>query len=361
MASFCKTANLMSLSDLNGLRLFNAATVEDLATLRLADDLEMDSDSCFSPRGDRLAGYGASTIHLWDLGAIRTALRSLRLDWDLPEGLAPPVDDPARLVASAELKAWLSEIGTTRPLTATPVGPRLTQRDLQSNALAIAEEKCQKLADSGNWQEAADAYDTLFAAGWPADNMRRFERALLYAWLGRNDALRKFCAAQFRADHQTFWPARCAYLTGEAVDDWGPALRAAEAAIAREPEQSFHWAELGAIQVRAGEFAQAEKSLQRFLDPQFNREHHVYGWFWMSLACLGADRPDEARRWLIKASNWLTAAEKGQPPAEGNGSCAGTWWFRLELRLIRREAEERLATCQPQRAPGVESGPEEKP
>src|SRR5262249_4130908 len=76
--------------------------LKDVVTGRTVAKLE---DPCndradwlgFTPDGTRLvvvAKY-ASTIHLWDLRAIRTRLKDMNLDWDWPEFPPAPTGKPA--------------------------------------------------------------------------------------------------------------------------------------------------------------------------------------------------------------------------------------------------------------------------
>jgi hypothetical protein len=66
----------------------------------------------------------------------------------------------------------------------------------------------------------------------------------------------------------------------------------------------------------------------------------VLNWLWLALCRQTLGQPDEARRWLDKASNWLDQ-QGGQMPVQSStlGTDRLNW---LEAHVLRQEAKARL-------------------
>jgi hypothetical protein len=66
----------------------------------------------------------------------------------------------------------------------------------------------------------------------------------------------------------------------------------------------------------------------------------VLNWLWLALCWREMGHHDEARRWLVRAANWLDQ-QGGQMPVESPamGSDRLNW---LEAQVLRQEAEARL-------------------
>jgi WD40 repeat protein len=84
--AFSPDSNLMALAHSRSLiRLIDLASKQEIATLESPVDQPLLS-LCFSPDGSRLVTSGGPRgLQLWDLRAIRQRLKSMLLDWQLPD------------------------------------------------------------------------------------------------------------------------------------------------------------------------------------------------------------------------------------------------------------------------------------
>jgi tetratricopeptide (TPR) repeat protein len=96
--------------------------------------------------------------------------------------------------------------------------------------------------------------------------------------------------------------------------------------------------EQGALHYRAGRFPQAVTLFQQSLRADAARGKSVLNWLWLALALQRLGKPEEARRWLNKATTWLDQYRDGMPARaeEELGLHLHNW---LEAHALRREAE----------------------
>jgi WD40 repeat protein/serine/threonine protein kinase/tetratricopeptide (TPR) repeat protein len=91
---------------------------------------------------------------------------------------------------------------------------------------------------------------------------------------------------------------------------------------------------LGAALYRAGKLKEARQAL---LETVQLRSEAPAAWLFLALTCRDQDLPEEAQKWLDRASDWIdqaTSAAAG--PTRGS---APKWQKLLELRILLREAE----------------------
>src|SRR5262249_53664657 len=102
------------------------------------------------------------------------------------------------------------------------------------------------------------------------------------------------------------------------------------------------WAltERGALSVRIGLVNESVKTLQDGLVADGRPGRAVVSWLWLALAHKQLGQPEEARRWLARAANWLDQ-QGGRMPADtpALGAHRHNW---LEAHALRREAEALL-------------------
>jgi serine/threonine protein kinase len=114
------------------------------------------------------------------------------------------------------------------------------------------------------------------------------------------------------------------------ADDIGLAVRLARKAVDWDPDQPAYWNTLGVAQYRAGDFAAADRSLQKSI--RLSEGGSAVDWFF--LACIKHHQGDseESRRWYDQAVEWLR-----QNPVHNKDEAA-------ELVAFRAEAAELLGS-----------------
>jgi hypothetical protein len=104
----------------------------------------------------------------------------------------------------------------------------------------------------------------------------------------------------------------------------------------------FAWAltETGALYLRAGRPVQAVWPLERSLVVNGRPGTTVLNWLWLALAYQKMGKPDEARRWLVKADEWLDQ-QGGRMPllTQVIGLSLHNW---LEAHVLLEEAKRLL-------------------
>ena len=142
-------------------------------------------------------------------------------------------------------------------------------------------------------------------------------------------------------------------IAPDAVADLRQPVQLAEKAVASNPTGFSKYAYLSTLGValyRAGQF---EAAVQRLGDAitAHGKDGTAGDWLFLAMAHHRLGQPDEARRWLDKAAKWIDESTQPPPPNAAAASppkppVAGTtltWRERLELQLLRREAEELLS------------------
>jgi serine/threonine protein kinase/Tfp pilus assembly protein PilF len=134
--------------------------------------------------------------------------------------------------------------------------------------------------------------------------------------------------------HWWFWAC---LLSPEAVTDYGPLIK-----LAREVDFSTDQLArplcLAGFCYRAGEFNGADQSLNGLEKQPPEGGDRVFGWLFHAMTLQRLGRPGDAAPWLAKAVAWMGDAEQAKLPA-GHKIADWPWNQRLELSLLRREAE----------------------
>jgi tetratricopeptide (TPR) repeat protein len=193
----------------------------------------------------------------------------------------------------------------------------------------------QALAALGHWPEAAAGFEKaqesqpdLQLAGW---------HSACLAAAGNWAAHRRACAdvlAHFDKDVDGNSANSLAWLCVRfrvGSGDVDRPLNLAEQAVAARPQEPAYLNTLGAALYRAGRFEDAVRKLQEAIGVQ-NTEGTASHWLFLALAHHRLGHTEEAKKWLAKAQRWLDQAPK-------DGAGALPWDQRLELKLLRAEAE----------------------
>jgi WD40 repeat protein/tetratricopeptide (TPR) repeat protein len=354
-------------------RVWDAATGEPITPPLVHRDAVM--GCAFSPDGGRLATAcldGAAWV--WDLPHDRRASEELAL---LAQALAGRrLDDTGGLVplgAAALGEAWRrARQQAPAEFTATPEQALTWHRQEAEDAerarqwpgvvlhlgpVIEAEPGAWQhrarlgtaYAELGRWDEAAAAYGEALAHGAEdAQVGRRLALAQLAA--GRADDYRSTCrnlmarAGEAKDAESAAALARVCVLAPDALADLAPLLRLTEKPAAGAPRG-------GAFDVYAATLYRAgkpEEALQRLDEDRKAGRAADSPWHWLVLA-LAEQRlghAAEAVRWLDQAGRWFDEAPLQKPNPSGRRDPFAwnrlSWEERLELQLLRREAEGRV-------------------
>jgi WD40 repeat protein/tetratricopeptide (TPR) repeat protein/predicted Ser/Thr protein kinase len=203
-------------------------------------------------------------------------------------------------------------------------------------------------AELGRWRPAADDLTKAVGGGTAIPEVWHAQ-ALAQLATDRREAYRRISADLLERFDQTrdanvandvVWTC----VVGPAAGvDHGRCVHMMETADAGQMPIT-HLKTLGAALYRAGRFEEAV----RRLDEAIARGKGGTAWDWLFLAMsyhrLG--RADEARQAPERAARWVAQAEDGKLP-DGSTPRPLPWTARLELRLLRREAEELLGDGKP--------------
>jgi tetratricopeptide (TPR) repeat protein len=199
-------------------------------------------------------------------------------------------------------------------------------------------------AEMGRWEEAAADYGEALAHG--ADDgqvLRRFALTELAA--GRADGYRDTCARLVgrlgeAKDAESAALARVCVLGPDGLADFAPLLRLADKPAAGSRAAAFDV--YAAALYRAG---LAEEALQRLNEDRKAGRSADSPWHWLFLAMIEQrlGHAEEAARWLEQATRWLDEAPRQKPDQTSRRDPFPwyrlSWEERLELQLLRREAE----------------------
>jgi WD40 repeat protein/serine/threonine protein kinase/tetratricopeptide (TPR) repeat protein len=125
-------------------------------------------------------------------------------------------------------------------------------------------------------------------------------------------------------------------LAPNGVTDWKNPLKLAEKAVAKQRDAN-NLNTLGAVECRAKREREAIQHLQEGMKLQ-GKGGTAWDWLFLAMAHHQLGQTVEARTWLDKAAAWMDEATQKKPIGALNFS-AVSWNQRLELQLLRREAE----------------------
>jgi WD40 repeat protein len=195
-------------------------------------------------------------------------------------------------------------------------------------------------AELGQWTRAADDFAASRELA-PQDWQAWYCQALTCLAAGDSEGHRETCTSLLRrfdpernSPAACYWVARACVLAPHAAH-CAQLTQGLGKAVAM-PGSLAYLTVLGACYYRAGRF---EKAVER-LDEGI-RAHGKGGtaqtWLFLSMAHRHLGHPAEARRWLDQAADWIDRAN--EEDATGRTNAPYTWNNRLELRLLRKEAE----------------------
>jgi len=126
-------------------------------------------------------------------------------------------------------------------------------------------------------------------------------------------------------------------LAPKAVADLAEVVRLQEKSVQNQPQNYERLNTLGSALYRAGRWEDAVRRLN-----EARKAHKeggtAYDWLFLAMAHQRLSHSDEALKWLAKALPEVERAAKGQS-IQGYPAASMSWTRRLELQLLRREAE----------------------
>jgi Flp pilus assembly protein TadD len=128
--------------------------------------------------------------------------------------------------------------------------------------------------------------------------------------------------------------ARTLTLGPAALQDQEQAIALAQRAVASDPKAANYKRVLGVALYRAGKFEKALDRLNEAIKLQHGKET-AWNWYCLAMCYGAAGKNAEARQALAKGHAWVEAQAKGHTDVEEL-----LWYDRVELELLRREAEK---------------------
>jgi hypothetical protein len=285
----------------------------------------------FSPDGKRIATAGADGVaRVWDAETGQ--------GWITLTGHQGPIYQVV-FSPDGERLATTSGDGTARvwPLDPLPLArsrrPReMTPAERQRYGTEATAAPPSSPTDGGVWNQGVAEYFAREAQGRPADLGAWSRAALVRLAAGDQAGYRRLCTSirdgflrspNANEVNNAAWA--CA-LGPDALADFEPVLWALEKAIGPRPDAdqlNTH----GAVLYRAGRHEDAIKRLEEGIARR-DKVGTPHDWLFLAMAHQRLGHVEEARKWLDRAVSAL------------DRDTGGSWEQRLELRLLRREAEE---------------------
>jgi tetratricopeptide (TPR) repeat protein len=208
------------------------------------------------------------------------------------------------------------------------------------------------LRDSGRTQEAKGTLDLAIANLSKAVELRSkdfwgvwYPLALLHLSTGRSKEYRTLCETLLdrfgQADNPDFWAVAICKLAPDAVADLSRPVRMAEKLVAQQPHNADLAGFLGDTLYRKGDLEAAVQRLEASIRAVPGVGVHWRKLF-LAMAYHRLGRTAEAQQLLQEVVQWM---EKNGQEKLGEGAELKEpmpWSLRLDLQLLRREAEELL-------------------
>ncbi len=261
-----------------------------------------------------------------------------------------------RLAATA-VRSWLNNedlagVRDEHALAGLPADERRDWQALWAKAAALAARDPVELLRQARehvgrreWAKAADCYSAALELQ-PTDNGDIwYEYSASQLLAGDRPGYRRACAhmlarCQATSPMRHYIVARACTLAPDSADD--PTLPGRLCMDELSGSNNAFWSltEQAALAIRAGRFQEAIPVLERSLTADGRPGRTVLSWLWLALAYQKLGKPEEARRWLDRAADWLDQ-QGGQMPPESSimGSHLHNW---LEAQVLLQEADALL-------------------
>ncbi len=249
----------------------------------------------------------------------------------------------------------LSSVRDPAALATLPADERASWQRLWADVAALRAAdpvgQGRKHAAHQQWVPAAVCYAQALKRGPTEDGERWFDYAALLLLSGDRPGYAEACARMVECcgkavNLRAYHVARACTLAPGAVPDPSVPARLAEAELKAAAGQFWSLTEQGALHCRAGRFQHAVALFEQSLRAEPKLGRTVLNWLWLALANQHLGKPEEARRWLDKATAWLDQCRDGIPARaeEELGLDLHNW---LEAQVLRREAEAMIRPADP--------------
>jgi serine/threonine-protein kinase len=327
----------------------------------LADDMEARNRQ-HAARAAALAGcgVGADAAQLDDRR--RAELRKKALDWLTAEynawserrRLGKPQD---RWVAVKAVGAWqvdedLAGVRDEQALTRLSADERQDWQALWAKVASLAESdpaalfaKARAHVARAEWAKAAGYYASGIELEPKDDGDLWFEYAASQLLAGDRPGYRKTCAHMLTRCQPTgpiarYLVARACTLAPDWTDEPMRPLPVSPGELDRNKGDSWAVTTQAALYYRTKMPKEAARYAENSLVADGRPGPAVLNWLWLALAHQEMGSPNEARRWLDKAADWLDQQDGRVPLVTlATGMRLHNW---LEAHVLRQEAEARL-------------------
>jgi serine/threonine-protein kinase len=345
----------------------------------LADDLEA-ANRFHAARAAALAGCGIGA----DAGKLddqrRAALRKQALDWLTAEHNAwaerhrKPED---RTLAATTVRSWikanteitsdlylplptdeyvrlsgdLAGVHDETALARLPADERRAWQAFWEKVAALAARDPHALMVQARahgarleWKEAAKCYAEMMELFPTDDSNLWYEYAASQLLANDRVGYRRACEhmlarCQPQGPMRPYLVARACTLALDSPSDVARTAGAAAPELGHGRGEFWALTEQGALETRKNNLAKALRNVELSLAADGHTGRAVLNWLWLALIHQKLGSPNEARRWLARATDWLD--QQGQMPVDNAvlGIDLHNW---LEAQVLRREAEALL-------------------
>jgi tetratricopeptide (TPR) repeat protein len=215
----------------------------------------------------------------------------------------------------------------------------------------VWERRATAHAERGDWVpaeadlvEAVEKRSSGDESAWASYALLRLRAGDAEGYRKRLDALLKQFGDTKDSDAANTVAWACA-LDPQGGPDVRRAVRLAELAVKAAPKDMNSLGTLAAAYYRAGRFDAARERLEEVLRRGGN-ESPAYDWLFLAMTEWRRGHAEAARKWLDQAAAWIDGQAKKPAAAAGTPGYLD-WGRRVELQLLRREAETLLKGTPP--------------
>jgi Flp pilus assembly protein TadD len=204
----------------------------------------------------------------------------------------------------------------------------------------------QACAEQGKWDQAATAFQR-FAELEVSDDIAWSWQALAVAARGDVSGHQKICAAmldKFGKTQDAEIANNVAWFcmrTPDCMTDFSQPLHLVEKSVELRPNQYFSLNTSGIALYRVGRFQDSILRLNEAIKAH-GQGGTPYDWLFLAMAHHRLGHADESKKWMTKAQQWLDQGKQEKAKDKPAAVDALPWDQRLELSLIRAEAEALL-------------------
>jgi WD40 repeat protein/tRNA A-37 threonylcarbamoyl transferase component Bud32 len=332
----------------------------------------------FSPDGSRLAGVSRERVQVWDVASGQDMLflvgaeprpkdngfnpmlawspdgsRLAASNWNRVVSVWETVDPDSAAVrtdrhqrAAARAFAWHRTRAESAGRSGAPFAFAFHRCRLEALELPnarVRRERADFWVRCGAWDKARADLAATFAGGIPerADSWRDYALLLMQTDVrSEYERLRSVVLKQFAESDDSAvirQLARSSGLTPLPSSEADHFLRAARKERAAHPKDVSALDYLGLALYRAGQWEEASRCLHESIEAQRNGATPALAWVTLALVHLRQGQPEQAKPWLAKVDAAIPA--NVLLPSDAIAPSDWDWQGRLEIRLLRREAE----------------------